>query len=197
VRSPFQTPTPREQQRDLTRARLFAEAVAEFHTEGFGRASVSRIAQRAGVSRASFYFHFPTKEHVLLELQWRLELRIVERLPSDASLRETLAELIEGLLESESVVADSDLYRDMLGIYVRRPHDLQLAEQPFPLLFALGSRFAVAAARGELRAGLEPAQATHLFLTSLLGYLVGTAAPPDQRRVDLEILVSLFLEAQA
>lgn len=196
MRSPFHPPTPREQRRDLTRAKLLEEAIAEFRREGFGRASVSRIAQRAGVSRASFYFHFPTKEHVLLELQWRLEREIVERLPADASLRETLGELIEGLLAAEALVADSNLYRDMLGIYVRRPHDLPLAEQPFPLLFALARRFAAAARRGELRAGLDPDQATHLFLTSLLGYLVGTEAPPAERRAELQILVSLFLESR-
>ena len=75
--SPFRQQTPRERRRDLTRERLFEAAIEEFRREGFDRASIARIAKRAGVSRASFYFHFPTKDHVLAELQWNLELRIV------------------------------------------------------------------------------------------------------------------------
>lgn len=197
MRSPYQPPTLRERQSDLTRARLYEEALAEFRRVGFRRASVSRIAAAAGVSRASFYFHFPTKEHVLLELQWRLEVELVERLRPCVTLAETLSELIEGTIDSEARVADPDLYRDMLGIYTRHPHDrdLGLADQPFPLLIEIGRRFATAVQQGELRAGLEPAQATHLFLTSLFGYQVGTsAASHDEMRDDLGVLISLFVE---
>ena len=47
--------------------------MTEFRRVGVERASIGRIAETAGVSRPSFYFHFPTKDHVLLELQWTLE----------------------------------------------------------------------------------------------------------------------------
>jgi TetR/AcrR family transcriptional repressor of uid operon len=196
MRSPYQAPTLRERQRDLTRSRLYAEALAEFRRVGFARASVSNIATSAGVSRASFYFHFPTKEHVLLELQWRLEVELVERLRPCETLGDTLAALIAGTVDNETRVADPDLYRDMLGIYTRHPRDgdLGLGDQPFPLLIEIGRRFATAAQQGELRAGLDPAQATHLFLTSLFGYQVGTSASDDEMRDDLGVLVSLFVE---
>ena len=39
-------------------------------------AEVNAIVAAAGVAHGTFYFHFPTKEHVLLELERREEARI-------------------------------------------------------------------------------------------------------------------------
>jgi AcrR family transcriptional regulator len=193
VEPPFRQPTPRERQRDRTRQRLFQAALAEFRRSGFQAASIGRIAKRAGVSRTSFYFHFPTRHHVLLELQWRLELRIVEQMRRRGSLRSALQAFVEGLIEAESIVGDPALYRDMFSIYARRPDGLPLDDQPFPVMLELARRFAAGARHAELRKGLEPAQATHLFLTSVFGYLIGTGASLESRRADLEVLVSLYL----
>jgi AcrR family transcriptional regulator len=190
---PFGGPTRRDRQRDLTRARLFEAALAEFGRVGFDRASVARIAREAGVSRPSFYFHFPTKEHVLLELQWGLEHRAVERLRNCESLRETLCELAESMIDSESSVGDPEVFRDMLKIHVRRPPGLHLDDTPFPVLLELGRRFEAAAAKGELRDGLDPEQATQLCMASVFGYLIANTGSPDERRADLHTLVSLYL----
>ena len=186
--------TRRERKRDLTRARLYEAALDEFRSGGFDRSSVSRIARKAGVSRASFYFHFPTKEHVLIELQWSLERRMAERIAGGESLRAALQQLVEGVIEAEESVEDAELYRDMLKIYVRRPDGLPLEDLPSPVLDELRRQFVAGAANRELRAGLEPEQATHLCLTSVFGFLIGTAEPSATRRADLEVLVSLYLE---
>jgi AcrR family transcriptional regulator len=194
--TPFVRLSQREHRRSRTRARLFQAALREFESAGFDGASVARIAREAGVSRPTFYFHFPTKEHVLLELQWKLELRIVERFAGRESLREVLYELVEGLIEAESSVGSPQLFRDVLRIYVRSPESLpleNLGDQPFPVYFELGRRFAGAAVRAELRAGLDPAQACRLCLTSVFGYLTATPGPSEERREDLQAVVSLYL----
>ena len=77
---PAALPGRRQLQVGSTRTLLFEAAIAEFRRAGFSRASVARIAREAGVSRPSFYFHFPTKEHVLLELQWLEERTVASRL---------------------------------------------------------------------------------------------------------------------
>ena len=59
----------REVRRLETRARLFDAALAEIARCGLAGADVSAIASAAGVVRGTFYFHFPTKEHVLVELE--------------------------------------------------------------------------------------------------------------------------------
>jgi AcrR family transcriptional regulator len=187
--SPWETPSGREQQRQKTRARIFEAALEEFARVGFDRASVAEIARSAGVSRPSFYFHFPTKDHVLLELQWRKELETLERLEGCKTLRELLTALPEAIIDVlESV--EGEVNRDMLRIYARRPEGLPLDEQPFPLIQLLAQRFAEGAS--ELRAGLDPPQAAHLCLTAVFGYLM-TAGPDQDPREDLRALVSLFL----
>jgi AcrR family transcriptional regulator len=154
---------------------------------------VSRIAQAAGVSRPSFYFHFPTKQHVLLELQWNVEIEVVEHFKACESLGKTLNGLIEGLIAAEREVGSSELFRDMLRIYTRHSDSLPLKEQPFPLYFGLGRAFARAASQGELREGLEPARACHLCLTSVFGYLIATPELGEEGRDDLSTLLSLYV----
>ena len=190
---PAALPGRRQRQVDSTRSLLFEAAIAEFRRVGFSRASVARIAREAGVSRPSFYFHFPTKEHVLLELQWLEERAVASRLERAGSLREALDELAEGLIELEVRLGDADLFRDMIAIYSRRPADLPIDGQPFPIVDALIRHFEEAAARGELRAGLEADSAARICLTSVFGLFIGLPSEPVQRRADFGLLFSLYL----
>jgi AcrR family transcriptional regulator len=194
---PAALPGRRQRQVDSTRALLFEAAVAEFRRVGCARASVSRIAREAGVSRPSFYFHFPTKEHVLLELQWLEERAVAFRLEQARSLREALYELAEALIELEARLGDADLFRDMIAIYARRPGGLPIDAQPFPIVDALTRHFEEAAARGELRAGLEAQAAARLCLTSVFGLFIGLPSAPAQRRTDFGLLFSLYLAEEA
>jgi AcrR family transcriptional regulator len=43
--------------------------VAAIKRSGRAGADVSAIVAAAGVARGTFYFHFPTKEHVVVELE--------------------------------------------------------------------------------------------------------------------------------
>ena len=191
--SPFERPSAREIQRQRTRARLFDAAMAEFARAGFANASVAEIARAADVSRPSFYFHFPTKEHVLLELQWRKELDLVERLSGCETLGELLGQLPDAIADVYASIEGPHVARDMVMIYARLPEYLPLEEQPFPLVRLLERRFGEGARRGELRAGIDPGQATFLCLTSVFGYLIG-APPSADHRANLRAVVGLFLE---
>src|SRR6202046_4027153 len=70
----------RDAQRRQTRQRVYAAALAEFKRTGMAAADVGDIAAAAGVARGTFYFHFPTKEHVLAELERHEEARLVAQL---------------------------------------------------------------------------------------------------------------------
>jgi AcrR family transcriptional regulator len=197
VSLPAALPGRRERQVDSTRARLFEAAIAEFRRVGVARANVARIAREAGVSRPSFYFHFPTKEHVLLELQFLEERVLAARLERARSLREALHELGEGVIEFEARLGDASLFRDIFSIYARRPAGLPIDDQPFPSVAALTRHFREAAARGELRAGLEAESAARVCLTGLFGLLIGMPSAPAQRRADFALLFSLYLSEDA
>jgi AcrR family transcriptional regulator len=191
--SPFERPSPRELQRQRTRARLYEAALSEFARVGLDRANVSTIARDAGVSRPSFYFHFPTKEHVLLELQWHKELEVVKHVRSCSDLASALHALADGLVDALDGIESREVARDMLRIFVRRPPELPFEDRDFPLVEALDVRFLAAGERGELRPGVDPRRATHLCLASVFGYLLASDLPPEAQREDLRCLVSLYL----
>jgi len=46
---------------DQTRAAVLAAAATEFSEHGYTRATIRRIAERAGLTSAAIYYHFPTK----------------------------------------------------------------------------------------------------------------------------------------
>ena len=178
----------RDRKGDRTRAQLFDAALAEFRRVGFETASIGQIAARAGTSRANFYVYYPCKEAVLLDLQWRTEREMVARIRPCRDLREALATLIE----VETRLEQADLLKDMLSVYIRRPAGLDLLAQPFPLHAELTQRFANAGP-GELRSGLDPAQACDLFVCSLFGLLVSLRGPLAGRRAEALQLANLFL----
>src|ERR1700734_4499319 len=70
----------RDAQRQQTRQKVYAAALAEFKRTGMAAADVGDIAAAAGVARGTFYFHFPPKEHVLAELERHEEARLVAQL---------------------------------------------------------------------------------------------------------------------
>jgi AcrR family transcriptional regulator len=191
--SPFVRPGLRERQRAATRERLFAAALAEFRRVGFERANVAEIARAAGVARPSFYAHFPTADHVLFEWTWRLALQVVGKLEGATGLRATLDRLADALIEAEQDVGDVALFREMISSFARRTEGTAFDGAEIPVLGELMRRFDRARAAGELRAGMDPAQAARLCLSGVFGHLLGVDATPAERRADLRALFSLYL----
>lgn len=196
-RSPFVRTGPRERQRAATRERLYEAALEEFRARGFERASVSEIARAAGVSRPSFYAHFPTLDHVLFELTWRLALQIVRRLEGATGLRAALERLEDALIEAEQTVGDPALFREMASVFARRSPAPDLDPREIPVLAELMLRFEAAREAGELRGGMPPEQAARLCLSGVLGHLLGVDATPAERRADLRALFALYVADRA
>jgi AcrR family transcriptional regulator len=186
----------RERQRAETRERIFEAAVAEFRRAGMAAASIDRIAKMAGVVRGSFYFHFPTKEHVLLELRARSEQAIVERLAAlragSASLGEALHAVVDAILAAQTEIDNPRLTRDALAMYVREPIVPDAADDRFPLLGELVRHCAAAAEAGAVRSDLPPERVALMFLTSMFGFLAN-ALEDAERRAALDGLVDVFL----
>src|SRR5256885_9132604 len=94
--TPQVKPSARETRRLQTRQRILGAAIAEFKRSGMVGADVSAIVAAAGVAHGTFFFHFPTKEHVLLELELREEQRIAKQLDRYvASKRDDLSAILK------------------------------------------------------------------------------------------------------
>jgi AcrR family transcriptional regulator len=166
-------------------------ALAEFHRHGFERASVARIAEQAGVSRPTFYFHFPAKEDLLRELQADLQASLAERIARSRSLRDALDVFVNGILEVQREVG-ALVFAEMLRVQTRGRPLSEPEDEPVPVRDALAPWFVQGSA--ELRDGLDPERASQLYLSSIFGYLIAPASTdPKHHPKDLNALTSLFL----
>src|ERR1700759_3056555 len=86
--------TGRDAQRQQTRQRVYAAAIAEFKRVGLAEADIGVIAKEAGVARGTFYFHYPTKEHALAQLERAEEARIAAQLSRFTAEPRPLAEVL-------------------------------------------------------------------------------------------------------
>jgi len=161
----------RETRRRETRARLFEAAVAEISRSGLAAADVSSIAAAAGVVRGTFYFHFPTKEHVLVELEFDEETRIVSELgDARGDLTSVLSQVVRHVLDAERRLGGV-VFRDMLGLHFSstRPVGDQLAQHP--LAGFLVNVISRAQDAGQVSRDAEPEQLGTFFLTGLFALL--------------------------
>ncbi len=187
----------RARQRLDTRERIFAVALQEFRAVGVAAAQVDRIARSAGVARGTFYFHFPTKDDVLLELAARVSARIARRITalgdSAPSLRELLTRVTDAITDEHSRVGESGLLAEMLSLHVRRPHDLSDPTGNVPnLVDELAHQLAAARLRGQFSSRLPAEQLAVVFATSLFG-MCARMPPGEVLRGSCEAWVDLVV----
>jgi AcrR family transcriptional regulator len=168
----------REAQRIQTRARLFDAAVAEMGRSGLAGTDIAAIAAATGVARGTFYFHFSTKEHVLVELERAEEAKIVANLvktsgPSD--LMSMLTLLVRQVLAAEERLGPV-VFRDMLGLHfsATRPIEDETAEHPLAE-FVIAAISEAKAARRVPR-DVDAGELGVIFMTGLFALLATSGA---------------------
>jgi AcrR family transcriptional regulator len=184
----------RKAQRLATRARVFDAALAEIGRSGLAGADV---ATAAGVVRGTFYFHFPSKEHVLAELERAEEAKIVAKLGIETTetgdLIAMLSLLIRQVLAAERRLGPV-VFRDMLGLHfsATRPVEDELTEHP--LAQYLVDVFAGAQAAGHVRRDAQPGELGVIFLTGLFALLATGLGPSRARAALLDRYVTTIVQ---
>ena len=182
----------REAQRRETRQRVYAAAIAEFKRTGMAAADVGVIAKEAGVARGTFYFHFPTKEHVLAELERLEEARLAAQLsrflaaPHD--LAAALAEVVRLMTVMERRVGKV-LFSEMLGLHFspRRPEVLPGADQwaEYPAMTLVIHAVELARERGEVYPGADALRTAQFFMLGLYAMLITSHEQPKTARAEI------------
>jgi TetR/AcrR family transcriptional repressor of uid operon len=190
--TPQVKPSAREARRLQTRERILGAAIAEFRRSGMAGADVAAIVNAAGVAHGTFYFHFPTKEHVLLELERREEARVATEFAGfleathdlSAALTEVLR-LVTGLEER----LGRQLFKELLALHFSpsRPEADDWTDHPVIVL--LVSVIERARGDGEIHPEVDAFYSATFFLLGIYGLLT-TADNPHTRDTMLTELVA-------
>ena len=175
-------PSAREAKRIQTRERLMGAAIAEFKRSGLAAADVGAIVTAAGVAHGTFFFHFPTKEHVLLELERREEERIAKQLGRYVGSNRDLSSILE---ESVRLVVGLErrlgaaLFKDFLALHFSqtRPAD---ESNEHPVIVTVAKEIEQARERGQLDADVNAMNSAVFFLLGLYALLTTTHDWPAQ-----------------
>jgi AcrR family transcriptional regulator len=150
-----------------------------FRRDGVAEAKIDDIVAIAGVSRGSFYFHFPTKDDVLAMLIQESTEKIaqdLEKRPPGIPLKELLhavASAIAGAWEE-----DHRIFPEVATVAMRLIALTPLAENQRSLRAQIASAFRAAAARGELTKMVAPEILADVFLINLFTAAIAWAARP-------------------
>jgi len=175
-------PSAREAKRLQTRERLIGAAIAEFKRAGMADADVGAIVAAAGVAHGTFFFHFPTKQHVLLELERREEERIAKQLGRFADAEQDLAAVLR---EAVRLVLGLErrlgpvLFKDFLALHFsqNRPTD---ERNEHPVIVRVAREIERAQQAGKVAADVNPLNSAVFFLLGLYALLTTTHEWPDQ-----------------
>ena len=167
----------REARRLQTRERLLGAAIAEFKRSGMAEADVSAIVNAAGVAHGTFFFHFPTKQHVLLELERREEERIAKQfgqfLASRHDLRAALDEAVRLVMGLERRLGDS-LFKDFLALHFSQTRPPAEGVQDHPVVIRLAQEIEQAREHGKTDPEVNAMNSAVFFLLGLYALLITT-----------------------
>jgi AcrR family transcriptional regulator len=121
-----------------TRAEIRAAALELFAAKGYEQSSLREIAEKVGLTKASLYYHYPSKQALLraivepLTAEWARVVDDAERLPpTAANVRAVLSDCLDAMLDHRGAAAMfardavavfaeiEPLWRDLLALSVR------------------------------------------------------------------------------
>jgi TetR/AcrR family transcriptional regulator, repressor for uid operon len=172
--TPQVKPSARETRRLQTRERILGAAIAEFKRSGMAGADVNAIVSAAGVAHGTFFFHFPSKEHVLLELEAREESRMAGEF---ARFVEKHHHLVDALTEVVHLVAGLEvrlgpvLFKELLALHFSptRPNKDEWTDHPVIVL--LVCEIERARGDGEIHPEVDAFYSAAFFLLGIYGVL--------------------------
>ncbi|HUQ07721.1 MAG TPA: TetR family transcriptional regulator [Kofleriaceae bacterium] len=194
----------RDLQREATREHLFTTALALFDEQGYDAVGIDDIVVKARVARGTFYFHFPAKDDVLIELIRRSDAHIVGKISKSAAVRrgKSLRTVLKATTDAFAEVwTDKRALLPHAGaVALRRIAAVEAARDQQPLRVELVKHVGTALEEGELAARLPAQILADMFLLNVFAALMAwsaAATPPLPLPVILGGVIELFLHGAA
>lgn len=175
--TPQVKPSARETRRLQTRQRLLDAAVAEFKRVGMAGADVNAIVAAAGVAHGTFFFHFPSKEHVLLELERHEEAHLAEEfarfLDSTHHLTDALTETVHLVTGLEQQLGPL-LFKESLALHFSPSRPTKDDWTDHPVIVLLVREIERARGDGAVHPEVDAFYSATFFLLGIYGVLTTT-----------------------
>jgi TetR/AcrR family transcriptional regulator, repressor for uid operon len=185
-------PSAREARRLQTRERILGAAIAEFKRSGMAGAEVNAIVAAAGVAHGTFFFHFPSKEHVLLELESREEARIAAEfarfLDSSHDMASALTEVVHLVTNLEQRFGPV-LFKEILALHFSPTRPSKDEWTDHPVIVLLVREIEQARGDGKIHPEVDAFYSATFFLLGIYGVLTTTDSS-ERRDTMLAKLVS-------
>jgi Transcriptional regulator len=176
----------RQEQRQQTRTKLVEAALRVFAEQGYDHTTVEEISLAAGYSKGAYYFHFDSKEEVLLDLLsfWIEEhtrrLRQFEDLGGETAL--SLVKAVESLMYRDDTDAQWRLLLPEIWAQSHRNEKVRKTLQGAYLRWArlLEKAFEKVERDGLVRLTVRPNVAASVVLAAHDGLALHSAVMPGQ-----------------
>ncbi len=169
---------PRDQRIDDAVLAATAELLAEV---GYAKLSIAAVAARAGTHKPAVYRRWSTKAQLVHEAAF--PDRGAAFIPDTGDLRADLTSIVEGAVDLFAQPVVRAAVPGLLAEFAADPelHAQLLARLSGQVWGGIGDRFAVAAERGEVRAGIDPSVVLELVGgAALLALLTRPAGALDE-----------------
>ncbi|WP_431239228.1 TetR family transcriptional regulator [Mycolicibacterium aichiense] len=174
---------------ERTRERLLGAAIGEFRRVGTAHADVKAIAAAAGVAQPTFYSYFPTKHHVLIELERREEERIAAELArffaDGPELPVALAKIVATIADLEPRLG-GPLFKDFLALHFSSARPPEEIWTNHPVIVAVVEELRQAQRRSAIPADVDPLYNGLFFLVGLYALLLTLPVDGPTRATVLE-----------
>lgn len=176
---------------DVTRRLLLTSGARLIRDQGYSATTMRQIADAAGIQAGSVYYHFRSKDEMLLEILDAgidaVQNSVNERLamlPEDASSRHKIAAAVEGHLIG--LLEHGDFTSANIRNYGQLPANLKKTNRKLRRSYSdfWDGLLIEAAARGELRPGVD----IHLARLVVLGAVNWTVEWYDSRQGSVQQL---------
>jgi AcrR family transcriptional regulator len=140
-------------------------------------ADVNAIAAAAGVAHGTFFFHFPSKEHVLLELESREEARMAADF---AHFLDGTHDLVAALNEAVHLVTGLEqrlgslLFKELLALHFSPTRPSKDEWTDHPVIVLLVGEIERARGDGEVHPAVDAFYSAAFFLLGVYGVLTTT-----------------------
>jgi AcrR family transcriptional regulator len=177
--------TPTTERGETTRRHILEVAAGAFARDGYAGASLNDLIRATGLTKGGFYFHYPSKEALALDVLRYKQEQWTGRVAAAVSAQPRAVDQLTTMVDALCTLHEEDPSAKSIGKLCRElAEDRQLAPQLMPQFTTwvdlTSALFARAQAEGDMRVDLDARIVGEMAVASFLGLELISEVTGDQ-----------------